>query len=189
MNVAESIIFSNNTIPIRILLKHGLYEFFNLCKELSLFDHLSPVYSLALGTMESSVELMAFFIGLFKNKGYGVIPFDITHVFNNSAVLYRHEKDERNYLHEKECSLVHDVLLLSAQQIAQKLNIKIAPDIIAKTGTTNNMKVCWCIAADNHYSIALWFSTDINRSLSKTNIKTLTTAAQCAMEFFNTAYL
>jgi penicillin-binding protein 1A len=183
LTIEEALIESNNIIPIRVLIRHGVEGFNKILSESNLFNKNNPYLSLALGCVESNTINMAALIGVFQNDGVLKYPFYIKRVTTESGnIMYKNKIEEKKFLIPEYSGKIKVILQKAALNICNKLNRPYFDGLIGKTGTTNEFKSCWFIGATKNYALSIYLGTDNQESLTNKNVRSLWHSAKIGIE-------
>ncbi len=163
----EGLIFSRNTMTVRIAARVGLNAFGSVLKRLDLLERDAPVYpSACLGAFECSVKDVAAAYTVFTNQGAKLQPFLIDRVeARDGRILYRATRGSIPIFSAQATaltdSLLHQVVERGPGLQAKKLGLGVA----GKTGTTNNSVDAWFIGYTRVMTCAVWVGSDRRKAI------------------------
>tara|TARA_R110002050_G_scaffold286088_1_gene436087 strand:- start:34569 stop:36806 length:2238 start_codon:yes stop_codon:yes gene_type:complete len=148
-SLTGALIRSKNVPSVDLLFQVGYDEVDYLWRKLGFTAHLKHSPSMALGTVDASVEELATGYAMLANGGDEVTPFTITRIVSPSGeVLYqRKEKRERTRVLEERTSLLMNEILQKAINHGTGAAIRntygIKTPLAGKTGTSQNFADAW----------------------------------------------
>lgn len=160
---------SVNTIAVKVLEDTGIERVIDQARQMGIRSKLPKVPSLALGTAELSMLEMASAYTSYVNNGVNSTPFYITKIEDKSGqVIYEHRdiikssiaisEDTRQSMIQMMKSTVN-----SGTAIRIRSTYKLANDIAAKTGTTQDNKDGWFVALSPKLVMLSWVGHDDHR--------------------------
>ena len=168
MTLAHALATSNNMVSIKTFLAHQ-DRIMQLAQESGLTGATYPYPSLALGSLEASLDESVAMMNIFAQQGTYAQPHMLLWV-----------KDEWGTKLWKGNQSIKPVLnSITSNQIAKSLSSRIEqakrnqPDkwfdceAFGKTGTTNDARSCWFIGATPKYTTGVYIGHDDNRSLGQ----------------------
>jgi len=124
---------------------------------------------LALGCVDVSLKEAIAAFNVFAHDGMYVEPYFVKWVKNEwGSKIYRHKVERERVLDSAVAGKVAKVLSIGMRRYLWRVkenNFK--PEVIAKTGTTNDSRTCWFAGATARYTTALYIGRDGNSSLGK----------------------
>ncbi len=177
LTIAQALIKSKNIIPIKLLEKHGIEKFTDLITLTHLAPRPFPYLSLALGCVESSPLAVASYFRLFADDGIYKEPFLIKKIINDQGkTIYQNSALKHPCLNQIAAQQVRSILESSAQSLRKTLSLNDTFPLIAKTGTTNEKRTCWCAAATTKYTAVVYLGHDNNSKITHNGISSTRTA-------------
>lgn len=167
VSLAYALIRSNNSIPIKLLLEHGIHTVIERARAFGLTGTLVPYPSLALGCIDSSPLQVAGMFNVFANNGTYVEPHAIVWIKNNlGKKIWKHQVKTTPVLASTVNSQVAQVLTETVAHWKSVLNTPFpACEIMGKTGTTNDARTCWFVGSTPNYTTAIYIGCDDNRPM------------------------
>jgi penicillin-binding protein 1A len=169
MTLARALSVSNNIITVKTFLRAGAQSVINLAHKFHLSGEMAPYPSLALGCVDVSLKEAVAAFNVFAHDGMYVEPYFVKWVKNEwGSKIYRHKVEKERVLDSDVAGKVAKVLSIGMRRYLWRVkenNFK--PEVIAKTGTTNDSRTCWFAGATARYTTALYIGRDGNSSLGK----------------------
>lgn len=168
-SAGEGLIFSRNTMTVRIAARIGLEAFGKTLKRLNLLDRNAPVYpSTCLGAFECSAKDAAAAYTVFTHQGAKLQPYVIDRVeTRDGRVVYRAMRGSIPIFSAKAAaitdSLLHKAIERGTASRAKSLGLtQIAA---GKTGTTNHSTDAWFVGYTQSLTCAVWVGSDQQKAV------------------------
>ena len=194
---------SRNLMTVRIAQELGLKKIVNFTKQLGIYENPNELFSISLGSTETTLLKLTSAYCAFVNGGKKINPILIDRIqdsegntFYNSETRLCKKCDQISFL-SKEVPKISDTFqqIFSSQSAYQITSIlegailrgtgrglrDLNLDIAGKTGTTNNNTDTWFIGYTSKLVIGVYVGMDEPRSLGKYE-----TGAKTAMPIFKT---
>jgi penicillin-binding protein 1A len=160
ITLAYALSHSNNIVSIKTLLAVGASSVIELAKKCRIKASFHTYPSLALGCIDTTLWQVAGMFNVFANDGIYVEPHSMTCIKDKWGTRI-HKSDievER---------VLKSVLCLAPQRLKKMYGAQkwLKSDVISKTGTTNDSRTCWYVAATSDYTTAICIGFDDNRSM------------------------
>jgi penicillin-binding protein 1A len=170
MTLAYALSYSNNIIPIKLLLAMGPQPIIDVATRCHIPGPIAQYASLAIGCVDASVLQVAASFNVFPSNGLYVQPYYIVWVKDKLGnKIYRAQYHQERVLDSTVVSQVAQVLTLSLDRL--KKNMKDvwfeSGQVLGKTGTTNDSRTCWFCGATQEYTTAVYVGTDDNKPLGE----------------------
>lgn len=177
MTLASALMHSNNSIPIQLVLEHGLKRVIEYAKTCELSGPLYPYPSLALGCVDSTPYEVVGMFNIFANKGVYVQPYIIQWIKDQQGnKIWKHTPVSRPVLDWMINSKVAQVMINGIDYWKKIIRTPWPPcEIIGKTGTTNDARTCWFVGSTPTYTTALYIGCDDNKPMGN-NVYGITTS-------------
>ncbi len=160
----EGLIFSRNTMTVRIAARVGLHAFGKVLKKLDLLDQNAPVYpSACLGAFECSVKDLTAAYTVFTNQGAKLQPFLIDHVeTRDGRTVYRATHGSIPVFSPQSATLTDSLLhsVIERGTASRAKNLGFTQFAAGKTGTTNNGTDVWFVGYTRSVTCAVWLGND-----------------------------
>jgi len=172
VTLAYALYRSINTVAIKTLLATGYDPVISLVRKCHLSGHCNMYPSLALGCVNGTLQEVAGMFNVFANNGVYVAPHYISWVKDRwgTKILRSHYAQPlaERVLEPRVSGQVTKVLTLALKRVRQWYPQDwVEGEAISKTGTTNDCRTCWYVAATPNLTTALYIGCDDNRSMGK----------------------
>ncbi|HBR70794.1 TPA: hypothetical protein DIC20_00570 [Candidatus Dependentiae bacterium] len=169
MTLARALSVSNNIIAVKTFLRTGAESVIALARKMHISGELPPYPSLALGCVDVTLKEAVAAFNVFANDGLYVEPYFIKWIKNEwGTKIYRHKMIKDRVLDSCSTGKVAKVLGIGMHRYLWRMNEQsFKPEVIAKTGTTNDSRMCWFAGATPHYTTALYIGRDGNDPLGQ----------------------
>ncbi len=185
---------SRNIITIKIAQEIGIPNIVNTLEKFNITDKANNLYSIVLGSTESTLLRMTRAYGIIANKGKDIIPHYIEMIKDRKGnIIYKRDYSEyklyqycfidsdteeilppkipkiiSNQITDEASSYQITSLLIGSIQRGTGKKLQHIPKIIAgKTGTTNNSKDTWFIGFTPQIVVGIYMGYDIPKSLGE----------------------
>jgi len=167
MTLAEALSCSNNIIAIKTFLRTGAEQVIELGRKMGICGEMSKYPSLALGCVDVKVKEAVAAFNVFANNGCYVKPHMIRWVKNQwGTKIYRHKQKKVSVLSSRVNGQVAKVLSIGMPRYLKRYKVTdFKPEVITKTGTTNDSRTCWFAGATPDYTTVVYVGRDDNTSL------------------------
>jgi penicillin-binding protein 1A len=187
VTLAYALYRSVNTVAIKTLLAVGYEPVIALARKCHLSGQCNLYPSLALGCVNGTLAEVAGMFNVFANNGVYVAPHYISWIKDRwgTKILRAHYPQTlaERVLEPRVSGQVTKVLTLALKRVRQWYPQKwVEGEAISKTGTTNDCRTCWYVAATPNLTTALYIGCDDNRSMGK-NVFPFRTAFPIWMSF------
>lgn len=183
---------SRNLITVRVAQAIGLGKVAEMVRRFGINDHPKKLYSMVLGSLETTLERMVTAYATIANQGYKVTPHFVELIKDrNGKVIYRRDKSDCKHCtisdNELDAPPLPEFTQVPQQRItdeatnyqmisfltgvvergtaasAKKLNLIIA----GKTGTTNNSKDTWFVGFTPRITVGTYIGYDTPKDMGK----------------------
>lgn len=183
---------SRNLITVRVAQAIGLSKVAEMVRRFGINDHPKKLYSMVLGSLETTLERMTTAYATIANQGYKVTPHFVELIKDrNGKVIYRRDKSDCKHciISDSELdtpplpeftevpqqritdeatnyqitSFLTGVVERGTAASAKKLNLIIA----GKTGTTNNSKDTWFVGFTPRITVGTYIGYDTPKDMGK----------------------
>jgi penicillin-binding protein 1A len=168
VSMRDALVRSKNVATVRLARSLGLDRVVDLAKEAGLDEPISPVLSLALGTITvSPLELTSAYTA-FATLGQAAEPRILLRVENEKGkVLWRAGLERHEVLQPAVAYLVTNVLsealVRGTGSVVQQTGLKVPA--AGKTGTTNEGTDAWFVGYTPELAAGVWIGFDQNRPI------------------------
>ncbi len=165
MTFARALVRSNNIIAAKLLQKIGYEPLISIAREAGFSKKIDPFPSLALGTLEATVEEVAAAFNIFAQNGIYAKPFLIACIKDQHGKTifeqqsYKKQIIPGNIANQINSALKHQISILDAKTQTPKSQIP----MIGKTGSTNNAQSMWFVGSTPLYTTAIYIGRDDNK--------------------------
>ncbi len=169
VSIDDALAYSINTATIRIAKKVGPKAPIRLARLMGGIDAepRNSDLSMMLGTLESSPLSITTSMAILANEGKRVTPYGIRIIkSSNEKILYKYSQPNTTQIIQPSIASSMMSMLEKAVIVgtAKKCSIP-GRAIAAKTGTTQNHKDAWIVAASKPYVLGIWLGHDNNEPL------------------------
>lgn len=167
---AYALSHSNNIVLIKVLLKIGVQRVIEMVKRCHISAVCHPYPSLALGCIDATLKETAAMFNIFANNGIYVEPTLLQSVKDRwGRKIYKRPRIQPDkILHSHISGQITKVLGLGMERLRKKFAGQwIDAEAISKTGTTNDCRTCWLVAATPTITTGICIGCDDNRSMGK----------------------
>jgi penicillin-binding protein 1A len=160
---------SINTIAVKVLLSTGIENVIEQARKMGVEGEIEKVPSIALGTVDMSVQNLAEVYTAFVNGAKTSTPYYIVKIEDKQGnVLYEHkpEADKTPAFSEKTRQTMIEILQTTVNEgTAKRLRTRygLQNDIAGKTGTTQNNKDAWFVSVMPELVTVTWVGHDDHR--------------------------
>lgn len=169
MTLVKALTTSSNIVAIKALLAVGLRELVPWLEQFGLHHSRALYPSIALGTVEATVEQNVAAFNVFANNGTYVQPYVVSWVKDRwGKKIWEHEEHTYQALSSRITSKM--VKALIKQMVLWKVRKKadwIEGDSIGKTGSTNGSATTWFVGATPEYTTAVYVGRDDNKQMGR----------------------
>lgn len=167
MTLARALAYSNNIIPIKILLKIGAGAIASLAKAMHLGREISAYPSLALGCIDCSLFDVVGMFNVFTNHGIYVQPHCIVWVKNAlGKKIWKYTHNNELIVPARISDQIVRVLSLGIERARKTYtNNWLEVEAFGKTGTTNDSRTCWFVGATPTVTTGIYIGCDNNTPL------------------------
>ncbi len=170
VSLKEGLVYSRNTVAVRLVLLLGIDNLSDLAKKLDFKFPLPLNLSIALGTYEvTPLELTSAFT-IFPTLGHKLTPRVIEAIYDEiyeGKIIYQSEPQSKQVFSAETISLMNDflegVVKYGTGRCASALGVPAG----GKTGTTQDFKDAWFIGFTADYTCGVWVGYDKARTLKK----------------------
>ena len=141
----------------------------NLARKMHIVSEMSQYPSLALGCVDVSLKEATAAFNVFAHDGVYVEPYMIKWIKNEwGSKIYRYDVIQEAVLDPAVAGKVAKVLSIGMKRYLLRVNEKdFNPEVIAKTGTTNDSRNCWFVGSTKRYTTAIYIGRDDHSPLGK----------------------
>ncbi len=175
ITMIEALAYSDNIYAIKTHLFLGEDKLVDISHKLGIKSELKPIPSLALGSMEITLEEMINAYAVFANEGYKVKPHFIRKIedmYGNT--LYEYIEDKEKILNEKYVYILNDILKSTYDPAlidydyptCYVIKNKMTHPYSIKTGTTDSDYLIF--GYNKNAIVGIWAGYDDNRKVSPT---------------------
>lgn len=165
---AYALSHSNNIVTIKTLLDIGVDKVIELAKKCRLSGPFYPYPSLALGCVDGTLKESVGMFNVFANDGVYVEPHMIKWIKNQwGTKIYKQSVQKERVLTSYVNSQVAKVLGLGMKRASKFYDSWVDCDSINKTGTTNESRTSWYVAATPSLTTGIYIGCDDNESLGE----------------------
>jgi penicillin-binding protein 1A len=168
ISLRDALVRSKNVATVRLATAVGLDEIADLARRTGIDEPISPVPSLALGTVTvSPLELTSAYTA-FANLGQTVEPRLLLRIEDeNGKVLWRSQPERHKALEPDVSYLVtnvlQDALVRGTGNVVQQAGLRVPA--AGKTGTTNEGTDAWFVGYTPEVAAGVWIGFDQNRPI------------------------
>lgn len=167
MSVADGLIFSRNTVSVRVGNYAGIMAVARTAKAAGLgtIPRFPAVY---LGAFESTVKELTAAYSIFPNLGVRRQPYIIERIQNTEGrVLFRAAHVQTQALSSHSCSQINSVLKRALEQGtgAGARSLGFQKSAAGKTGTTNGYRDAWFVGYTKSLTCGVWVGLDKPESI------------------------
>lgn len=169
MTLVKALTTSSNIVAIKALLHVGMQDLVSWLTRFGLQSPRELYPSIALGTVEATVEQNVAAFNVFANNGSLVQPHMITWVKDRwGKKIWQHEEHKTQVL---PCAMTSKMVKALIKQMliwkAKKKSDWIEGDSIGKTGSTNGSATTWFVGATPEYTTAVYVGRDDNKQMGR----------------------
>ena len=165
MTYRRALALSKNLPAIQIGMQYGLSNVVSYSRKFGLTAPLSPVPSLAIGSIGATLMEMTSAFTVFPNMGTRIEPYMVESVIGrNGDVFERNMKVEHEVIKRSSAYLMVSMLqLVNTGGTAARIYASgFTHPSGGKTGTTNDYTDAWYIGFTKQYTMGVWVGTDAN---------------------------
>jgi len=168
VTIRQALARSINTVAVRVARKVGYPAVVDVAHRLGITSDLKPVPSLALGASDLSlIELTAAY-GTFANGGYGVWPYGIEEIRDNTGtVLYRRQGSGPGRVIDAWAAGTMNNMLAGVIENGTGKNARLPRPVAGKTGTSQNFGDAWFIGYSADLVAGVWMGNDSMEPMKK----------------------
>lgn len=169
MRMTEAVARSINSVSVQASEAVGRANVVEAARRIGITSQLKQHPSLALGSMEVTLEEITSAYLPFAREGLSVTPYAILAIKNRkNELLYEHSPTPEKQLFTKATAenlthLLHQVMLNGT---GSRANLG-RRDTAGKTGTTNAWRDAWFIGYTAQFTTGVWIGNDENTSMQK----------------------
>jgi penicillin-binding protein 1A len=165
---AYALSHSNNIVTIKTLLDVGVQKVIELAKKCRISGPFYPYPSLALGCIDGTLKEAVGMFNVFANDGVYVEPHMIRWIKDQwGTKIYKQSVEKERVVTSYVNSQVAKVLSLGMQRASKLHDDWVDCEAINKTGTTNESRTSWYIAATPSLTTGIYMGCDDNESLGE----------------------
>lgn len=189
MTLLKALATSNNIVTIKTALQAGIDNVVSVAKQFCFSKSLFPYPSIALGTVEASVEENVAAFNVFANNGWYVKPVLVDWVKDEwGKKLWECKTYTKKVLDSNVNSKMVHALALRLKQYKKAMGGKwIDAEVIGKTGSTNEAGTTWYVGATPELTTALYLGRDDNKPMGR-YVFGYQTAYPVWLEFYRKLY-
>ncbi|MFV0337233.1 MAG: transglycosylase domain-containing protein [Chthoniobacterales bacterium] len=166
----DGLIYSRNTMSIRIGMKGGIDKAADLVIRSNLNKNPKRFPSLFLGAFESDLLRLTSAYTVFPNRGNMVLPWIIDRVVDaHGNLLYRRQPTKKPLLEPRAAgqvaNILQDVLTRGTGRASYRYGLR--RRAAGKTGTTNNWQDAWFVGFTSNITCGVWVGFDKPRRIAK----------------------
>lgn len=168
ITLAYALSHSNNIVSIKTLLRVGARAVIDLAKKCRIKTNFHTYPSLALGCVDTTLCEAAGMFNVFANDGIYVEPHLLSWIKDRwGRRMYKTAVETERVLESSVVGQVKAVLCLGPERVKKMYGPGnwIKPEVMSKTGTTNDSRTCWYVASTPTLTVAIWVGFDDNRSM------------------------
>jgi len=168
MTLAYALSRSNNIVAIKTFLRVGADNVIELAKKFNIPGPFHSYPSLALGTVEATVNDAVGMYNVFANNGVYVEPHYVRWIKDRWGKKIWKAKPMRSIVLDPAINdKVAKVMRIGIERVHKILYPKLWIDCeaISKTGTTNDGRTCWFIGSTPTLTTAIYIGCDDNRPM------------------------
>lgn len=187
MTLARALSYSNNIIAVKTLMRVGIEQVVILARACKLTGPCSAYPSLALGCIEASPLEATGMFNIFTNDGVYAQPHFIQWIKDEyGELVYTYQLKTERILDTLVAGKVKKAMTLGFRRYATRVKEdNFYPQVICKTGTTNDSRTCWFAGATPNLTTVVYVGRDDNMSLGH-DIYPLLTAFPIWLDFNKT---
>ena len=169
MRMTEAMARSVNSVAVQASETVGRKNVVEAARRNGITSDLKAHPSVALGSMEVTLEEITSAYLPFARKGLSATPYAILKIENReNEILYEHEPSPQTQLFKENVSadmthLMHQVMLNGT---GSRANLG-RRDAAGKTGTTNDWRDAWFIGYTAQITAGIWVGNDLNTPMDK----------------------
>jgi len=168
MTLRRALYLSKNLPAIKIGLQYGLNNVIHYARKFGLKSNLSPVPSLAIGSIGATLMEMTNAYTTYPNGGTRIEPYKIEYIVDrNGEIIEKNFKVEHEVLRPGANSLMVSMLKdVNTRGTAAKVWASgFHHPSGGKTGTTNDYTDAWYIGFTKQYTMGVWVGTDAHMKM------------------------
>jgi len=161
ITVADGLAKSVNTVAVRVAMKAGIGRVAETARSVGIDPGEKPDASIALGTVETTLQDLVSAYAPFANGGDGIIPFGIDEIRDGGGeVLYKRRGSGPGqviapHLVTPMNRMLHRVI---TEGTGKRANF--GRDAAGKTGTSQNYRDAWFVGYSADYIAGVWLGND-----------------------------
>lgn len=165
MTYARALVRSNNIIAAKLLQKIGYKPLLSITHEAGFSKKIDPFPSLALGTLEATVEEVAAAFNIFAQNGIYAKPFLIACIKDQYGKTIFEQQSIKKVIipgiiaNQINSALKHQIKILDVKTKIPESQVP----MIGKTGSTNNAQSMWFVGSTPAYTTAIYIGRDDNK--------------------------
>ncbi len=161
VTLQQALAQSINVVAVRVARRVGYGTVVDTARRLGVTSNLQPVPSMALGTAGLSLLELTAAYGTFANGGYGVWPYGITEISDNTgAVLYRRQGSGPGRVITPWAAGTMNAMLSDVINSGTGKNARLQRPAAGKTGTSQNFGDAWFIGYSADLVAGVWMGND-----------------------------
>jgi penicillin-binding protein 1A len=167
MTRAYALSHSNNIVTIKTLLEIGAPSVVAMARRCGIKEHLHPWPSLALGTVDTTLDTALGMFNLFVHDGIYVKPHMISWVKDAwGQKIYAHKPQSHVSVSSAVAGKILKVLTLGLERVRATMpDTWIDSESASKTGTTNDFRTCWFMGATPELTTGIYVGCDDNHTM------------------------
>jgi penicillin-binding protein 1A len=169
VTLTQALTHSLNTATVRLLQQIGVSKLIDVAERMGFEEKINPDLAAGLGTTEISLLEMTAAYATIQNGGYGLFPYGILTIRNESnEVLYQRQDTElaQNFSGNDIAQLDSMLVQVIAQGTGQGAQLS-RGHVAGKTGTTQNYRDAWFIGYTDRLITGVWMGNDDNMPMRK----------------------
>ena len=161
MTIRQALAKSINTVAVRVAEKTGYSAVVDVARRLGVTSDLKPIPSLALGTSGVSLLELTAAYGAFANGGYGVWPYGIEEIRDNTGkILYRRQGSGPGRVIDAWAAGTMNDMLAEAITTGTGKKARLSRPAAGKTGTSQNYRDAWFVGYSADLLAGVWMGND-----------------------------
>lgn len=168
--LSDGLIYSRNTMSVRVALRTGIDRIVDRLALLNLSDNIPRYPSVALGTFETSLKDLTAAYTVFATGGNRLQPYIIDHIVDASGrTIFKATKGSIRVFSPQAVSLALPMLksVITRGTAARARALGLSCVAAGKTGTTNSYYDAWFIGLTEGLSCGVWVGFDTPRTIMK----------------------
>lgn len=186
MTRAYALSHSNNIVAIKTFLSIGAQRVIDVARKCHIAGPFHPYPSLALGCVDTTLDVAAAMFNVFAHDGIYESPHYIKWIKDAwGTKVWRHMACSERAMPAPVVGQVAKVLEHGLSRVKPHFKERWFSDqAISKTGTTNDSRTCWFVGSSPEYTTAVYVGCDDNRSMGK-NVYPIRTAFPIWLDLYH----